>query len=139
MPQESSSLLEQFKQLKQLGQIRHNPDVTLATAIVLLEVASSDEIVDRFERGMIHNGLKQLFDISDARAAAAIGEAQNHLRNMRSSATEASFLRDILDPISKRAVMQLIDKLINMDGAVSGMEIYLRNRFKNLLGLPTDS
>jgi hypothetical protein len=54
---------------------------------------------------------------------------------MRSSSTEASMLKDTLDPITKRAVMQLIDKLIHMDGSVSGMEVYLRNRFRMLLGL----
>jgi hypothetical protein len=35
--------------------------------------------------------------------------------------------------------MQLIDKLINIDGTVSGMETYLRNRFKMLLGLGEES
>jgi uncharacterized tellurite resistance protein B-like protein len=139
MPQEQTSLLDQLKELKQYGHIRHGANTTLATAIVLLEIASSDQAVDRFERSLIHNGLKQLFNISDELAAASIAEAQNHLRNMRSSSEEASLLKDTLDPITKRAVMQLIDKLINMDGAVSGMEVYLRNRFKMLLGIQEDA
>jgi uncharacterized tellurite resistance protein B-like protein len=139
MSQQPTSLLDQLKELKQYGNIRHSSNTTLATAIVLLEIAASDEVVDRSERNIIHNGLKQLFEVSDEQATAFIAEAQNHLRNMRSSSTEASLLKDTLDPITKRAVMQLIDKLINIDGTVSGMETYLRNRFKMLLGLGEES
>jgi uncharacterized tellurite resistance protein B-like protein len=135
MSQQPSNLLDQLKELKEYGNIRHGENVTLATAIVLLEIAASDQVVDRSERSVIHHGLKELFEISDEQASASLAEAQNYLRNMRSSSTEASMLKDTLDPITKRAVMQLIDKLIHMDGSVSGMEVYLRNRFRMLLGL----
>lgn len=132
------SLLDQIKELKSFAHMKHSADVTLATAIVLLEVANSDQVVDRFERNIIQNGLRQLFDISPEKAAACFSEAQNHLRNMRSSSAEAAVLRDTLDPITKRGVMQLIERLIHIDGAVSGMEVYLRNRFRSLLGITED-
>ena len=132
------SLLDQIKELKSFANMKRSPDVRLATAIVLLEVANSDQVVDRLERNVIQNGLKHLFDISTEEASACFAEAQSHLRNMRSSATEAALLKDHLDAPTKRAVMQLIERLIHLDGAISGMEVYLRNRFRSLLGIAED-
>jgi hypothetical protein len=57
---------------------------------------------------------------------------------MRSSSTDASMLKDILDPATKRAVANLIDSLIRCNGVVDTMEVYLRQRFRSLLGLPEE-
>jgi uncharacterized tellurite resistance protein B-like protein len=113
-------------------------DVPLATAIVLLEVASSDHMVDRFEKSVIHNGLKSIFRISDQQAASLVVKAKAALGSMRSSSAEASMLRDILDPASKKQVANLIDTLIRCNGVVDSMEVYLRQRFRSLLGLPDE-
>jgi hypothetical protein len=47
-------------------------------------------------------------------------------------------LRDILDPASKKQVANLIDTLIRCNGVVDSMEVYLRQRFRSLLGLPDE-
>jgi uncharacterized tellurite resistance protein B-like protein len=113
-------------------------DVPLATAIVLIEVASSDHIVDRFEKSVIHNGLKAIFRISDQQTTALMAKAKTALGSMRSSSAEASMLKDVLDPASKKQVANLIDTLIRCNGVVDSMEIYLRQRFRALLGLPDE-
>ena len=110
-------------------------DVPLATAIILLEVASSDHIVDRFEKSVIQNGLKSILKISDQGVNNLLLKARTHLSSMRSSSAEASQLKDILDPATKRAVANLIDTLIRCNGVVDSMEVYLRKRFRSMLGL----
>jgi hypothetical protein len=47
-------------------------------------------------------------------------------------------LKDHLDPATKRAVANTIDTLIKCNGVVDSMEIYLRHRFRMLLGLPEE-
>jgi len=110
-------------------------DVPLATAIILLEVASSDHIVDKFEKSVIQNGLKSIFNISDQAVNNLLIKARTHLSSMRSSSAEATQLKDILDPATKKSVAQLIDTLIRCNGVVDSMEIYLRKRFRSILGL----
>ena len=138
----SEGLLDRLKALQtkeaQNKSKSKNVDIPLATAIVLLEVASSDHIVDKFEKSVIHNGLKSIFRISDQAAANLLIQAKTALGNMRSSSAEASMLRDMLDAGSKRAVANLIDSLIRCNGVVDTMEVYLRQRFRALLGLPDE-
>jgi uncharacterized tellurite resistance protein B-like protein len=110
-------------------------DVPLATAIILLEVASSDHVVDKFEKSVIQNGLKSIFNISDQAVNNLLIKARTHLSSMRSSSAEATQLKDILDPTTKKAIAQLIDTLIRCNGVVDSMEVYLRKRFRSILGL----
>lgn len=133
----SEGLLEQMKSLQNRAQNK-NVDIPLATAIVLLEIASSDHIVDKFEKSVIHNGLKSIFRISDQAAAGLLVQAKGALASMRSSSAEASVLKEMLDPASKKAVANLIDSLIRCNGVVDSMEVYLRQRFRALLGLPDE-
>jgi uncharacterized tellurite resistance protein B-like protein len=113
-------------------------DVQLATAILLVEVASSDHMIDRFEKSVIHNSLKSIFRISDENAAGLLAKARSALSSMRSSSADASMLKDHLDPATKRAVANTIDSLIRCNGVVDSMEVYLRQRFRSLLGLPDE-
>jgi uncharacterized tellurite resistance protein B-like protein len=130
------ALIERMQKLTKAPQ--KGMDVPLATAIVLIEVASSDHIVDRFEKSVIHNGLKAIFRISDQQTTALMAKAKTALGSMRSSSAEASMLKDVLDPASKKQVANLIDTLIRCNGVVDSMEIYLRQRFRSLLGLPDE-
>lgn len=129
------AVLEQMQSMKNNGKAHKGADVRVATAIVLLEIASSDSIVDKFEKSVIHNGLKSIFRISDQAAISVLAQAKSAIMSMRSSSAEASMLRDLLDPASKRAVANLIDSLIRCNGVVDTMEVFLRQRFRALLGL----
>jgi uncharacterized tellurite resistance protein B-like protein len=112
--------------------------VQLATAMILVEVASSDHMIDRFEKSVIHNSLKSIFRISDENAVGLLAKARSALSSMRSSSAEASMLKDHLDPATKRAVANTIDTLIRCNGVIDSMEVYLRQRFRSLLGLPDE-
>jgi uncharacterized tellurite resistance protein B-like protein len=137
----TESLLDQMKALQQnqkSGKLPKHIDVPLATAMILVEVASSDHTIDRFEKSVIHNSLKSIFRISDESATGLLTKARSALSSMRSSSAEASMLKDILDHNTKRAVANTIDTLIRCNGVVDTMEVYLRNRFRSLLGLPDE-
>lgn len=136
----TESLLDQVEALKnkKMNKSSQHIDVQLATAIVLVEVASSDHMIDRFEKSVIHNGLKSIFRISDENAAGLVAKARSALASMRSSSAEASILKDHLDVATKKAVANTIDTLIKCNGVVDSMEIYLRQRFRSLLGLSED-
>jgi len=103
--------------------------------MVLLEVASSDHVVDKFERVVILNGLKSLFRVSDETDSGLMSRAKAQLSSMRGASTAAELLRDSLDMPSKRAIAQVIDNLIRCNGVVDHMEVYLRKRFRDILGV----
>jgi uncharacterized tellurite resistance protein B-like protein len=136
--QSADALLQHLQSFKAKSKGQQGIDIQVATAVVLLEIASSDNVIDKFEKSVIHNGLKSIFKISDQTAISVIQKARNALSTMRSSSTDASMLKDILDPTTKRAVATLIDSLIRCNGVVDTMEVYLRQRFRSLLGLPDE-
>jgi uncharacterized tellurite resistance protein B-like protein len=113
-------------------------DIQLATAMILVEVASSDHMIDRFEKSVIHNGLKAIFRISDESAVGLLAKARSALGSMRSTSEEASMLKEHLDGSTKRAIANTIDTLIRCNGVVDSVEVYLRHRFRTLLGLPDE-
>ena len=133
------SLIQQLKELQAHGPSDRSENVVLATAVVLLEVAVTDLPLDKFERSIIHSGLKTLFDVSDEVANTMIQTAKNHLNNMRGSSAEIALLKQALNPVSRKAVAKLIDDLVNSHGGPEGFEIYLRKRFRLALGLPDDT
>ena len=137
-PEQVEKLLSKMKSLKTNRPLKDKNEIALAAAMVLFEIASSDHQVDKFERTVIHNGLKSLFKLSDEATMGLMTRAKAQLASMRSSSAQAEALRDSLDPASKRAIAQVIDNLIRCNGVVDGMELYLRKRFRDLLGLPEE-
>ena len=136
--QNIDAILDRVKSLKKDQPLRSKEEIALAAAIVLFEIASSDHVVDKFERTVILNGLKGLFKLSDETALGLMNQAKARLGSMRSSSSEAELLRDSLDQASKRAIAQVMDNLIRCNGVVDGIEIYLRKRFRDILGIPED-
>ncbi len=133
--QTADSLLSRMQTLKPKGPLRGKDEVALAAAVVLIEIASSDHVVDKFERTVIINGLKSLFRVSDETANGLMNRAKAQVSSMRGSSSAAELLRDSLDVASKRAIAQVIDNLIRCNGVVDGIEVYLRKRFRDILGL----
>lgn len=133
--QTADSLLSRMQTLKPKGPLRGKEEVALAAAVVLIEIASSDHVVDKFERTVIINGLKSLFRVSDETANGLMNRAKAQVSSMRGSSSAAELLRDSLDLASKRAIAQVIDNLIRCNGVVDGIEVYLRKRFRDILGL----
>jgi uncharacterized tellurite resistance protein B-like protein len=131
-------LLSRMNSLKTNRPLKDKNEIALAAAVVLTEIASSDHVVDKFERTVIHNGLKSLFKLSDEAVIGLMARAKAQLSSMRSSSAQAEALRDALDPASKRAIAQVIDNLIRCNGVVDSVEIYLRKRFREILGIAED-
>lgn len=129
------ALLARMKSLDPKRPAKSKDDITLATAIVLIEVASSDHVIDKFERTVIINGLKSLFRLSDETAMRLMNQAKSSLGSMQSSSSSAELLRDSLDMGTKRAIAQVIDNLIRCNNVVDNMEIYLRKKFRDILGV----
>lgn len=129
------ALLSRMKALDPKRPAKSKDEIALATAIVLIEVASSDHVIDKFERTVIMNGLKSLFRLSDETAARLMNQAKSNLGSMHSSSSSAELLRDSLDMGTKRAIAQVIDNLIRCNNVVDNMEIYLRKKFRDILGV----
>lgn len=129
------ALMSRMQNLKPKGPLRDKDEIALAAAVVLIEIASSDHVIDKFERTVIINGLKSLFRVSDENANGLMNRAKAQLSSMRGSSSAAELLRDSLDMASKRAIAQVIDNLIRCNGVVDGIEVYLRKRFRDILGL----
>jgi uncharacterized tellurite resistance protein B-like protein len=122
------ALMSRMQNLKPKGPLRGKDEIALAAAVVLIEIASSDHVIDKFERTVIINGLKSLFRVSDENANGLMTMAKAQLSSMRGSSSAAEILRDSLDMPSKRAIAQVIDNLIRCNGVVDGIEVYLRKR-----------
>ncbi|MEN9846533.1 MAG: hypothetical protein RIS36_1680 [Pseudomonadota bacterium] len=133
------ALMSRMQNLKPKGPLRSKEEIALAAAVVLIEIASSDHVIDTFERTVIISGLKSLFRLSDETANGVINRAKAQLSSMRGSSSAAELLRDSLDISSKRAIAQVIDNLIRCNGVVDGIEVYLRKRFRDILGLSEET
>jgi uncharacterized tellurite resistance protein B-like protein len=134
----SDQLFQQSSSAPRAQQLKNKSEISLATAMVLIEVAGSDRVIDRVERSIIHAGLKNLFKLSDEAANALFTKAQAYIRDLRSPSLEAAKLRDALDLGTRQQIAQIIDNLIRCNGSADSMEHYLRQRFRELLGLPDE-
>lgn len=134
------SLLNQLAKLPIQGASSNSPmELALAVAVVLVEVASLDESLDKFERSIIHSGLQSLFKLSEQEVSQIVLTARNQIATLRGSSAEAQILSDSLDAMSKRRVGQLVDDLLNTHGGPQGFEIFLRKKLRDALGLPDSS
>jgi uncharacterized tellurite resistance protein B-like protein len=131
---QTSSLIASVKNLKPSQTLYAPEEILLATAVVLLEIASLDDRIDKFEISLIQAGLGSLFSTSPEEIAHIIQQAKNHLGNLRGSSAEIQVLKDSLDPISRREVLKLVHDLTHLHGAPEGFEIYLKNRVQQALG-----
>lgn len=129
-----TSFITSVKKLTSGSTVHAPEEIILATAIVLLEIASLDDKVDKLEAALIQSGLSSLFNVSQLEIANIILQAKNHLGNLRGSSAEIQILKETLDPISRREVLKLVNDLVNIHGAPEGFEIYLRNQVHQALG-----
>lgn len=134
-----SALLARMQSGKPTGRPRTKDEVAYATTMMLMEVALCDHAIDRFEKTVIHSGLKGLFKLSDETANNLMSRAKANLSSMRGSSEHVEVLRDSLDAGAKRAVAQVMDNLIRCNGVVTPGEVYLRKRFREILGIEEEA
>ena len=113
-------------------------ELELAFAVVLVDLAACDQHFAPKEYQVISNGLRRLFSTPKERVKSLVNQANVVLANLRGTSRFAMMLRDNLDDDEKRAVMETIDDLIGTDGVEDGFETYLRTKFADLLGMPTE-
>jgi uncharacterized tellurite resistance protein B-like protein len=133
------ALLSRMKSIASKRPPNSKDEISLATAIVLIGVASSDHVIDKFERTVILNGLKSLFRLSDETSMRRMNQAKSSLGSMQSSSSSAERLRDSLDMGTKRAIAQVIDNGIRCSNVVDHMEIYFARSFETSSGLGMSS
>ena len=110
-------------------------NLPLAFAIVLVELASSDQNFEPAEYNAICNGLKRLFGATREQVSALINQANLTLGNMRGTSEYTELLQKGLSEEDKLAALDIFDEVINADGQVDGYEAFLRQKFLRLLGL----
>jgi uncharacterized tellurite resistance protein B-like protein len=131
----------QFNQggLKRRGNTVTQQQLELALAVLLVELASSDEGFAQKEYQVIILGLNRVFGVPRDRAQRHINEAVTVLKNLRSTAEYALRLREHLSRDDLMLVGRCIDDVMDADGVQDGFEIYHRRRFRELLGIPADN
>lgn len=110
----------------------------VSLAVLLVELASSDEGFAQKEYQVIILALHRVFGVPRDRAQRHINEAVTILKNLRSTSEYALRLREHLGREDLMLVARCIDDVMDADGVQDGFEIYHRRRFRELLGIPAD-
>lgn len=110
----------------------------VALAVLLVELASSDEGFAQKEYMVITMALHRVFGTPRDRAQRQINEAVTILKNLRSTSEYALRLREQLNSDELKLVARCIDDVMDADGVQDGFEIYHRRRFRELLGIQPD-
>ena len=113
-------------------------ELEVAFAVVLVDLASCDQQFAPREYLAISSGLRRLFGTPKERVQGLVNQANIILANLRGTSRYATLLKNNLDIEEKTAVMETIDDLIAADGVEEGFEVYLRTKFADLLGMPTE-
>lgn len=110
--------------------------VARAAAIVLLEMAATDERRDDAELAVIHRAMQDAFDIGDVELGAFLRDAEA-LR--REAVSLHDFTRDLKAHLEREERAELVEWLWRVawaDGRVDRYEEQLLRRLADLLGVP---
>ncbi len=136
-----NSIFEQSEQLlrkqQRQGKLQTVPnnDIHLAAVVILVDLASTDSNFDSREYMTICVGMQRLFGISQTAVSKLISQANQILASMRGVDRFATLLKEQIDVEKRKQIMQVIDNVIAADGHEDDFEIYLKHKFKFLLGL----
>ncbi len=108
----------------------------LALAVLLVDLASSDENFDAQEYQVIAQGLRRVFGTGKTEVAQLVQRAQQAIALLRGTTSFATLLRDNLPENERVTIMEVIEEVIAADGVEDGFEVYFRHKFSELLGVP---
>lgn len=117
------------------GRERPSEDLPLATCVVLLEAARSDDRFTDAERRHILDVLRERFSLASEEAeellqqATAASEASNDLWRFTHAINEH------YSQAQKIALMEEVWRLVLSDGKLHGLEDHLAHKLRNLLNL----
>ena len=115
-----------------------NPDefkLPLAYAFLLVDLALVDHQFHKREYAIIFKKLEQILGLSEEEIRNLIDHASSLIGAQRSSSAYAEYLREKLSSEKRQELMGVIEEMIAADGREEGFELYLRERYSELLGL----
>lgn len=110
-------------------------DLELALAVLLVDLASCDQDFDSKERDAIIFGISRVFGTERFRVGTLINEAQHALNNLRGPSKFVDLLKQNTSIEQRQLMLDVINEVIMADSKEDGFEIYLRQKFKEQLGL----
>ncbi|MFM1848226.1 MAG: hypothetical protein RL417_1700 [Pseudomonadota bacterium] len=132
--EENEKLLRRQQKKDKLGAIEKN-DLHLAVVVLLVDLASTDSNFDSREFLTICVGMQRLFGISQPQVTKLISQANQIIASMRGVDRFATLLKEQVDEETRKQIMEIIHNVIAADGHEDDFEIYLKHKFKFLLGL----
>lgn len=130
-----SSLFQQFVTAES-GQGTHEPDLPLATAVLMLEIARADLEVDEQELAHIHQLLCKDFDLGPTRAQAVLDLAKEEVDAAVSTYPFTRLLVDELDMRQRETVVEHLWRVALADQELDRYEEARIRKIAELLYLP---
>lgn len=113
-------------------------DLVLAVAVIMVDVASSDENFDPSEYEVISRGLRRLFGTDEEEVQKLVNQSTQILASLRGTSRYAEQLRENLSVADRKAVFSAIQELIEADGREDPFEVYMRSRLAKALDIPLE-
>lgn len=113
-------------------------DLELALAVVLVDLASTDEQFDPLEYEVISSGLRELFGTTKDRVQQLVNQSKQILGSLRGTSKYTDQLRQNLNEAQRREILSIIEDLIAADGKEDPFEIYMKDRLAKALDLKID-
>lgn len=110
-------------------------DIDLALAVILLDVALSDDDLDPRELEFVKHALRDFAGQTDREVEELIESAHEARTSFRSSAGAVRTLATTLGKEERTEVYKMISQLVKIDGSVGEFESYLQKKFGSLLGI----
>jgi uncharacterized tellurite resistance protein B-like protein len=110
-------------------------DLEVALAVLLVDLACCDQTFNPKEYAVISNGLRRLFGSNNEQVSLLVNQAKGILADLRGTQQFADKIKKELSHEDKLIVLEIINEVIAADGQEDGFEVYLREKFKTLLGV----
>lgn len=114
-------------------------DLELALAVILVDIASTDEAFDPSEYEVISRGLKELFGSTKDRVQQLVNQSRQILDSLRGTSKYTTMLRDGLSDTEKKEILSIIDDLVAADGKEDPFEVYMKSRIAKALGFEVEA
>lgn len=111
-------------------------DLARAAAVVLLDLAAADDTQDEKELAVIHEAVRQAFDLEPGVLEALIDEAHTLQAEAVSLHDYTHDLRTGLDRDARDALIGSLWQVAYADGRIHRYEEHLIRRLAGLLGVP---
>jgi uncharacterized tellurite resistance protein B-like protein len=113
-------------------------DVRVATCALFLEMARIDEKFTEAEMDTILSILKKKYGLSQEHADALVAEADRELEQSVDLWQFARLINENYTPDEKVEIIEILWRMVFVDGKMDEYEHYLMNKLKNLLRLSHD-